>query len=98
MTILSHAFILCGSIFVLLAGAGLVKMPHFFQRMQASSKASTLGTIFILIGSCLAHQSFESAIKSLGIVLFLLLTTPVATHALGKSALDLKVDDTSIKN
>ena len=42
-----------GSLFVLLAAIGLLRMPDLFTRMHPSSKAATLGTVLILIGIAL---------------------------------------------
>lgn len=84
MEILGIAMVLFGLIFILLAAVGLVKMPNLYMRMQATSKATTLGTIVLLAGLCLVVPTTEMVWKSLAIVTFLLITTPVATHAIAK--------------
>lgn len=93
MSYLAAFFLLFGASFVLLAGMGIVKMPSFFMRMQATSKASTVGAMMILLGASLMHQRLEVVIKSVVIILFLLLTTPVATHALARTAKSLGQDE-----
>ena len=93
MSFLGLFFVIFGASFVFLAGMGIVKMPTFFMRMQATSKASTVGVMMILLGGCLMHQSLEATIKSFVIILFLLLTTPVATHALARTAKSLAQDE-----
>lgn len=70
----------------MLAGVGMVKMPTFFTRLQAASKASTLGVILMVIGTTLHLPSWELTIKAVLVCLFLLLTTPIATHALALTA------------
>jgi multicomponent Na+:H+ antiporter subunit G len=47
--ILSSALMLVGATFALLAGAGVVRMPDLFTRMQAATKASTLGIGCIIL-------------------------------------------------
>lgn len=81
-----------GALFIFLAGLGILKMPTFFMRMQTTSKASTLGVILVLTGASIMNQSLEAGIKTLIISFFLLLTTPVAVHALAEAATKLKCD------
>lgn len=77
-----YVLIMIGLFFILLSGIGLVRMPTFLTRCQVASKASTLGTVFILLGSMLHFQSLAVVIKVAFIVLFLLLSTPIAMHSL----------------
>ena len=92
MNLVSMVLIVFGSAFILLAGLGLVKMPTFFMRMQTASKASTLGSILLLAGASLHLGSLEVTLKATAIVVFLLLTTPIATHALAEAAKQEKYD------
>jgi len=39
-----------GAVFLLLAAVGALRMPDLFMRIQASAKASTLGTGCVLLG------------------------------------------------
>ena len=87
MMALQIIFMSLGAFFVLLAGLGLYRMPDFYSRLQASSKASTAGIIFILLGVNAHEPSNEGILKSVAIILALLLTTPLATQSLAKGAL-----------
>ena len=54
MTDIATAIVwLAGSAFALLAAVGVLRMPDVFTRMQASTKASTLGLACLLIGAAL---------------------------------------------
>lgn len=75
-----------GSLFALLAAAGVLRMPDVFTRMQASTKASTLGLGCLLIGAALQFGDLGSAIRLLSIGAFLLLTTPVSAHVIARAA------------
>ena len=50
---------LAGSAFALLAAVGVLRMPDVFTRMQASTKASTLGLGCLLIGAALQMGDFR---------------------------------------
>jgi multicomponent Na+:H+ antiporter subunit G len=75
-----------GSLFALLAAAGVLRMPDVFTRMQASTKASTLGLGCLLAGAGLQFGDAASAIRLLSIGAFLLLTTPVSAHVIARAS------------
>jgi multicomponent Na+:H+ antiporter subunit G len=77
---------LAGSAFALLAALGLLRMPDVFTRMQASTKASTLGLGCLLAGAALQMGDFASFIRTASIGAFVLLTTPVAGHVIARAA------------
>ena len=69
---------LAGSAFALLAAVGVLRMPDVFTRMQASTKASTLGLACLLIGSALQMGDFASFIRAASIGGCLLYTSDAA--------------------
>ena len=75
-----------GSAFALLAAVGVLRMPDVFTRMQASTKASTLGLGCLLIGAGVQLGDFGSLIRVLSIGAFVLLTTPVAAHVIARAS------------
>jgi multicomponent Na+:H+ antiporter subunit G len=75
-----------GSAFALLAAVGVLRMPDVFTRMQASTKASTLGLGCLLIGAAVQLGDLASLIRVLSIGAFVLLTTPVAAHVIARAA------------
>ena len=62
-------------------------MPDFYTRLHAASIIDTLGTILILFGLIIYHGLTLISLKLLLILVFILITTPTAAHALAKSAL-----------
>jgi multicomponent Na+:H+ antiporter subunit G len=80
------ALMLSGATFMLLAGLGLVRMPDLFNRMQASTKASTLGALLIMAAAGLHFGSVDVLARVALVVVFLFITAPVAAHALARSA------------
>jgi len=83
---LSIFFIIVGISFDLFGCIGLVRMPDIYNRLQASTKCVTLGTCGILFGVFLRFGFTASGIKAILCIIFLLLTSPVAAHALARGA------------
>lgn len=77
---------LAGAAFALLAAVGVLRMPDVFTRMQASTKASTLGLACLLIGAGLQLGDFASFIRVASIGAFVFLTTPVAAHVIARAS------------
>lgn len=89
--IISGALIIVGSLSIIVGLLGVYRMPDFFTRLHAASVIDTLGTILILSGLIL-YQGFNLvSVKLLLILVFILITTPTAAHALAKSALHGKI-------
>lgn len=84
--IISGVFLLLGSLFILLSAIGLLRMPDLFTRMSATTKASTLGIGLVLIGTAIFWGDIGVAARALSIIIFLLLTAPVAAHIIGRAA------------
>jgi multicomponent Na+:H+ antiporter subunit G len=63
---------------------GLIRFPDVYTRLHASGKVATLGLAFILLGASLLMP--ELSLRALLLIGFILLTAPVATHAIASSA------------
>lgn len=81
--------VLTGSVFLLLAAIGLLRMPDFYTRIQAGTKASTLGTILIFIGLGFIMPGWLG--KIIVLILFILITNPISSHVLARAAHFIKV-------
>lgn len=78
--------LLGGTFFALVAAIGVVRMPDIYMRLSAASKASTLGTTFILTAVAIFFGTTAVSGKAVAIIAFTLLTAPVAAHMLGRAA------------
>lgn len=78
--------VILGAALVLLAGLGLLRLPDLYTRMYASTKPATLGVATIVSALALDAGDLGIGIRALLIVLFFLLTAPVAAHRLGHAA------------
>ena len=79
-------FIGLGLAFDLFGALGLVRLPDVYNRLQAATKCVTLGTCSILFGTFLVVGPTSAGIKALLCMIFLLLTSPVAAHAIARGA------------
>ncbi len=90
LEILAGIAILAGAIVVGIAALGLVRLRDPFMRMHAATKAGVVGSGLIVFGAAWALGGGSVALDALIIgtlcVAFLLVTSPIASHALGRAA------------
>jgi len=79
---------LIGCSAVLLAAIGVLRLPDFFSRTHAATKASAFGLGALLVAACVAFPSLNNIAKSLFALVALFLTLPVASQALADAARD----------
>ncbi|MGE3539672.1 MAG: monovalent cation/H(+) antiporter subunit G [Candidatus Tectimicrobiota bacterium] len=84
--VISAAFLLIGSLFLLLAALGVLRMPDLFMRIQVATKASTLGVGCILLAFAVYFHDVGMTMRALLVISFFLMTAPVAAHMLGRAA------------
>lgn len=84
--ILSSVFIIIGSVMILISSIGLIRMPDLYLRMSATTKAATLGVGFILVGTAIHFWEVGIVSRLVIIIVFLLLTAPIAAHMIGRAA------------
>jgi multicomponent Na+:H+ antiporter subunit G len=89
MELLGSILVLLGAIFHFSAGLGMLRMPDAYTRMQAGTKASTLGNTLVLAGLAIYHPGWS--LKLLIIVYFVLMTNPVSSHALARAAYGIRI-------
>ncbi|MEZ6016446.1 MAG: monovalent cation/H(+) antiporter subunit G [Planctomycetota bacterium] len=87
LDLLSWVLLLAGGGIAIVAGYGVVRLPDVYTRMHAASMLDSLGALCVFLGLALQTGMTLMTLK-LGIAYsFLLLTTAVAAHILGKSAI-----------
>lgn len=77
-----------GVLFDLLGCVGMVRFPDIYNRLQAGTKCVTLGVCLILIGAIIMGDSTPIRLKALLCMVFILITSPTAAHALACAARD----------
>ena len=84
--IAGYILIVIGILFDIFGCIGLVRFPDVYNRLQASTKCVTLGTILLLLGVALAAASGGTSGKAIICAVFILITSPTAAHAIAKGA------------
>ena len=84
MALFGSILALTGSLFLLLASIGIIRMPDAFNRMQTGTKATTLGSLLFLTGIAMARPEWSG--KILLLILFILFSNPLSSHALARAA------------
>ncbi|WP_396587419.1 Na+/H+ antiporter subunit G [Bermanella sp. R86510] len=87
--LIASILLVVGGLFVLIGALGMVKLPDFYTRLHAPTKATTLGIGCMLIASLLLHalRGDGIGIQELVISLFLFLTAPVSAYMIAKAAI-----------
>lgn len=78
--------LVAGAGFIFLAALGMVRMPDVFSRMSCNAKAATLGLGLLLLGLAIHFGELGVASRALATIGFIILTTPVASHRIGRVA------------
>ncbi|HRD49797.1 MAG: Na+/H+ antiporter subunit G [Candidatus Competibacter sp.] len=87
--------IVVGAAFVLISAIGLVRLPDFFTRLHAPTKASTLGVGCLALASLLHFSSHQAGVSlhEILIAAFLFLTAPISAQLLAKTRWPDPADD-----
>lgn len=78
--------IVIGSLFMLIAGIGLVRFPDLYLRMSATTKAATFGVGFSLLAAALHFYDWGISTRALATIVFIFISAPVAAHIVGRAA------------
>ena len=84
--IVGYILITIGILFDIFGCIGLVRFPDVYNRLQASTKCVTLGTIMLLVGVALVSGLGPTSAKAIICAVFILITSPTAAHAIAKGA------------
>lgn len=84
--LLSTLFIIFGVIFMIIAALGILRLPDFYIRMSAITKAGTMGVGLIVVGIAIYFNELLIATKSFVIISFMMLTAPVGAHIIARAA------------
>ncbi|HMP74119.1 MAG TPA: monovalent cation/H(+) antiporter subunit G [Kiritimatiellia bacterium] len=84
--ILTLVFMYTSGIFMMLAAIGIIRMPSLFTRMHAATKVGAMGLTCAMLAVAFHFGDLGITTRALLVILFFLLTAPVAAHMIGRSA------------
>ena len=80
------ALVVVGSFFLIVGTIGLLRLPDVYNRMHATSKATTLGAASIFLAGFVYYGPENAGLTSLVGILFLFITAPTGAHLISRSA------------
>lgn len=83
------ALLIAGGVLGVIGALGLVRMPDVLIRIHASTKIGTLSSGLILAAVAVWFWDAGVTARVVIVVLFLLLTAPIAAHMIGRAAVSL---------
>lgn len=88
LVLLAELLTLLGALFFLISAIGLLRLPDFFCRIHAPTKAGTLGVVLLGLGAVLRSLANGDLLwlEELAILIFLFLTIPVSAQVLARAA------------
>ena len=88
MRIASSILMIGGILFALFGMVGLFRFRHFYSRILITSNIDAMGMLLLLVGVALDSPSAAFAIKVAIVGIISLITSPLSTHAILRSARD----------
>ena len=84
LALIGALIVLAGSLFLFFGGLGLYRMPDVYNRIQSGTKATTLGTLLVLLGVAFLVPGWW--IKLILTMLFIMFTNPLSSQVLARAA------------
>jgi multicomponent Na+:H+ antiporter subunit G len=85
-TALVLLLLVVGTFFLVVGTVGLLRLPDVYNRMHATSKATTLGAASIALAGFVFFGPGGDGLMALVTVLFLFLTAPTGAHMISRAA------------
>ncbi len=83
LNVIGLILITLGATLLVISAIGLLRMPDTITRMHAGTKASTLGSLLVIMGVAFLEPTLW--FKLLFLALFILITNPLSSSILARS-------------
>ncbi len=80
------ALLAVGMFFLVVGTVGLLRLPNVYNRMHATSKATTLGAASVFLAGTVYFGPRGAGLVSMVGIVFLFLTTPTGAHVISRAA------------
>jgi multicomponent Na+:H+ antiporter subunit G len=81
-----EVLVLIGLFFLSVGTIGLLRLPDVFNRMHATSKATTLGTGFVIFAGAIKFYPDGVWMSAIVTLVFLFMTAPTGAHMIARAA------------
>ena len=88
MIIISYFFFALGIFYMFFGVLGIMRFPDLYTRLHPAGKAGTAGLLSIFIGLILYSGFTPFSLRIILIALFIVITSPVASHAIARGAIE----------
>ena len=86
------ALLVVGTFFLAVGTIGLLRLPDVYNRMHATTKATTLGAASIFLAGTVYFGPMGDGLPALIGIVFLFLTAPTGAHMISRSAQKMGVE------
>lgn len=83
--------VLIGTFFSFVGVLGYFRLPDVYTKLHASGKVGVFGVVLLLVATIIASLDNFSAGRGLILILLLLITGPVTSHAISSAAYRLGI-------
>ena len=98
LLIIGYGLITLGTITIFFGIIGLFRFPDFYTKIHATSLIECCGIPLSLVGLSFLQNNFTSSFKLVFASILILILNPVSTHAIGKVAILMKINNNEIKH
>lgn len=88
MNFIANFFFVTGMVFMIFGVLGVLRFPDLYTRIHPAGKAGTAGIFSIFIGLIFYSGISELLFRIILIAVFMLITNPIASHAIARAALE----------
>ena len=81
---IGYIFIFLGVMAFLVSGVGLIRMPDVYTRMHIGTKATTIGSVLVIIGAIFTEPSWT--LKLILLAIFILITNPLSSSVIARAS------------
>ncbi len=85
LDIVAGVLLVLGGFLSLAAGIGLNRFPDALSRLHAATKPQILGLVFVVLALALSVRSGAVLLLLIPVVVFQMLTAPIAAHMVGRA-------------
>lgn len=89
---LTTLLVAVGLFFLVVGTVGLLRLPNVYNRMHATSKATTLGAASLFLGAFVHFGPTGAGLVSLVGIVFLFVTAPTGAHMISRAAQRMGVE------